>query len=174
MRLNQRVTKGPGSRAAGLALCFMLLEITPARRHATRAPHFVKLVSVSARFELGILVSHRSTKGAPAQSNAKVIHDFRQNFARYKSEASHLIASTTTANQQPKRMIRMPRSRNHWPLSGYLCFGYDQLSNCLRSPAKCSPSRETTVTTATTNTSPPLTNPYSTRFHQHHNWALGL
>ena len=43
-RLRQRVTKGPGSRAAGIAMAFKLLEAAQARWRAVNAPHLVPLV----------------------------------------------------------------------------------------------------------------------------------
>ncbi|MDT7654529.1 MAG: hypothetical protein QOI36_5935 [Pseudonocardiales bacterium] len=56
MRLRQRVTKGPGSRAAGVAMAFKLIESTQARWRAVNAPHLVALVRAGARFEKRILI----------------------------------------------------------------------------------------------------------------------
>jgi putative transposase len=56
VRLRQRVTKGPGSRAAGVAMAFKLIESAQARWRAVNAPHLVPLVRAGARFEKGILV----------------------------------------------------------------------------------------------------------------------
>jgi hypothetical protein len=36
-----KVTKGPGSRDAGLAMAFKLIESAQARRRAVNAPHLV-------------------------------------------------------------------------------------------------------------------------------------
>jgi len=44
VRLRQRVTKGPGSRAAGVAMAFKLLESAQHRWRAVNAPHLVALV----------------------------------------------------------------------------------------------------------------------------------
>ena len=44
VRLRQRVTKGPGSRAAGIAMAFKLIESAQARWRAVNAPHLVALV----------------------------------------------------------------------------------------------------------------------------------
>jgi hypothetical protein len=41
VRLRQRVTKGPGSRAAGVAMAFKLIESAQARWRAVNAPHLV-------------------------------------------------------------------------------------------------------------------------------------
>ncbi len=56
VRLRQRVTKGPGSRAAGVAMAFKLLESAQTRWRAVNAPHLVALVRAGARFEKGKLV----------------------------------------------------------------------------------------------------------------------
>jgi len=54
VRLRTRVTKGPGSRAAGLAMAFKLIEAAQAR--AVNGPHLVALVRAGARFEKGVMV----------------------------------------------------------------------------------------------------------------------
>jgi putative transposase len=56
VRLRQRVTKGPGSRAAGIAMAFKLIESAQARWRAVNAPHLVALVRAGAAFERGILI----------------------------------------------------------------------------------------------------------------------
>ncbi len=56
VRLRQRVTKGPGSRAAGIAMAFKLIESAQARWRAVNAPHLVALVRAGAMFEKGKLV----------------------------------------------------------------------------------------------------------------------
>jgi putative transposase len=56
VRLRQRVTKGPGSRAAGVAMAFKLIESAQTRWRAVNAPHLVALVRAGAKFEKGKLV----------------------------------------------------------------------------------------------------------------------
>ncbi len=56
VRLRQRVTKGPGSRAAGIAMAFKLIESAQARWRAVNAPHLVALVRAGAEFKNGRLV----------------------------------------------------------------------------------------------------------------------
>ena len=56
VRLRQRVTKGPGSRAAGIAMAFKLIESAQARWRAVNAPHLVALVRAGATFKNGVLV----------------------------------------------------------------------------------------------------------------------
>jgi transposase-like protein len=56
VRLRTKVRKGAGSRAAGLAMVFKLVESAQARWRAVNAPHLVALVRAGARFERGHLV----------------------------------------------------------------------------------------------------------------------
>ncbi len=63
VRLRQRVTKGPGSRAAGVAMAFKLIESAQARWRAVNAPHLVALVRAGATFEKGHLVERPDESG---------------------------------------------------------------------------------------------------------------
>jgi transposase-like protein len=56
VRLRTRVTKGPGSRAAGLAMAFKLIEAAQDRWRAVNGPNLVALVRAGARFEKGVIV----------------------------------------------------------------------------------------------------------------------
>ena len=56
VRHRTKVTRGPGSRSAGLAMAFKLIEAAQARWRAVNAPHLVALVRAGARFEAGKLV----------------------------------------------------------------------------------------------------------------------
>jgi len=56
VRLRTRVTKGPGSRAAGVAMAFKLIEEAQARWRMVNAPHLVALVRARALFVNGKLV----------------------------------------------------------------------------------------------------------------------
>jgi putative transposase len=56
VRARTRVTKGPGSKDAGLAMVFKLLEAAEGRWRAVNGPHLVALVRAGARFEKGRLV----------------------------------------------------------------------------------------------------------------------
>ncbi|ASL07633.1 MULTISPECIES: transposase [Mycobacterium] len=53
VRLRTKVTKGPGSRAAWLAMAYKLIEAAQARWRAVNAPHLVALVRASAVFHKG-------------------------------------------------------------------------------------------------------------------------
>ena len=68
VRLRTKVTKGPGSRAAGLAMAFKLIEAAQARWRAVNAPHLVALVRAGAVFRNGVLVErhdHPAEVSAP-------------------------------------------------------------------------------------------------------------
>jgi putative transposase len=56
VRLRTKVTKGPGSRAAGLAMAFKLIEAAESHWRAVNGPHLVALVRAGARFEKGVIV----------------------------------------------------------------------------------------------------------------------
>jgi putative transposase len=56
VRLRTRVTKGPGSKAAGLAMAFKLLQSAQDRWRAVNGPHLVALVRAGARFDKGVLI----------------------------------------------------------------------------------------------------------------------
>lgn len=67
VRLRQRVTKGPGSRSAGVAMAFKLIESAQTRWRAVNAPHLVALVRAGAKFEEGQLVERPDESGADQQ-----------------------------------------------------------------------------------------------------------
>jgi transposase-like protein len=56
VRHRSKITKGPGSRAAGLAMAFKLIEAAQDRWRAVNAPHLVALVRAGATFINGKLV----------------------------------------------------------------------------------------------------------------------
>jgi hypothetical protein len=56
VRHRTKVTKGPGSRAAGLATAFRLIESARARWRMVNAPHLVALVRAGATFINGKLL----------------------------------------------------------------------------------------------------------------------
>jgi putative transposase len=56
VRLRQRVTKGPGNRAAGVAMAYKLIESAQQRWRMVNAPHLVALVRAGAVFVNGQLV----------------------------------------------------------------------------------------------------------------------
>lgn len=64
VRHRTKITRGPGSRAAGLAMAFKLIEAAQARWRAVNAPHLVALVRAGATFVNGKLVE-RPEQPAP-------------------------------------------------------------------------------------------------------------
>ncbi|MGH3390391.1 MAG: IS256 family transposase [Actinomadura sp.] len=66
VRHRTKVTKGPGSRAAGLAMAFKLIESAQVRWRAVNAPHLVALVRAGARFVNGQLVERPDDRPAAA------------------------------------------------------------------------------------------------------------
>jgi len=70
VRLRQRVTKGPGSRAAGVAMAFKLIESAQANWRAVNAPHLVALVRAGAVFKKGKLVERPAAESGGDQQVA--------------------------------------------------------------------------------------------------------
>lgn len=66
VRLRTKVTKGPGSRAAGIAMAYKLIDAAHARWRAVNAPHLVALVRAGAVFHKGKLLE-RPTDITPPQ-----------------------------------------------------------------------------------------------------------
>jgi transposase-like protein len=62
VRHRTKVTKGPGSKAAGLAMAFKLIEAAQARWRAVNAPHLVALVRNGATFKKGKLVERTTSR----------------------------------------------------------------------------------------------------------------
>jgi transposase-like protein len=68
VRLRQRITKGPGSRAAGIAMAFKLMQSAQARWRAVNAPHLVALVRAGAQFKNGKLLERPDESGDDAHA----------------------------------------------------------------------------------------------------------
>ena len=69
VRNRSKITKGPGSRAAGIAMAYKLIEAAQSRWRAVNAPHLVALVRAGAKFENGKLIERpdeATTKEAAA------------------------------------------------------------------------------------------------------------
>jgi len=62
MRLRTKVTKGAGSRGAGLAMSFKLIEAAQGRWRGVNAPHLVALVRAGATFHKGNSWNDPSTR----------------------------------------------------------------------------------------------------------------
>jgi putative transposase len=61
VRARTRVTKGPGSRKAGLAMAFKLIEAAQDHWRSVNGVHLVALVRAGAKFKKGVLIE-RETK----------------------------------------------------------------------------------------------------------------
>jgi transposase-like protein len=66
VRHRTKVTQGPGSKAAGLAMAFKLIEAAQDRWRAVNAPHLVALVRAGARFVNGQLVERPDEHAPPS------------------------------------------------------------------------------------------------------------
>jgi len=64
VRARTDVTKGPGSRAAGLAMCFKLIEAAEGRWRRVNSPELVALVRAGAKFVNGRLIERADTEDA--------------------------------------------------------------------------------------------------------------
>ncbi len=64
VRLRTRKTKGSGSRAAGLAMAYKLLDAAQARWRCVNAPHLVALVRAGATFVDGFLIEREDQRDA--------------------------------------------------------------------------------------------------------------
>ncbi len=64
VRARTDVTKGPGSRQAGLAMCFELIEVAEGRWRRASAPELVALVRAGAKFVNGRLVEQTDREDA--------------------------------------------------------------------------------------------------------------
>jgi hypothetical protein len=74
VRHRTKATKGPGSRAAGLAVAFKLIESAQDRWRYVNAPHFVALVRAGAIFINGKLVERPSEDGRAEAAQTILIH----------------------------------------------------------------------------------------------------
>jgi hypothetical protein len=64
VRHRTKVTKGSGSRAAGLAMAFKLIESAQDHWRAVNAPHLVALVRAGAQFHHGKLIEREQASAA--------------------------------------------------------------------------------------------------------------
>jgi putative transposase len=78
VRLRTKVTKGPGSRAAGLPMAYKLIDAAQARWRAVNAPHLVALVRAGAVFHRGKLlerpidITRQPSAAAPENAGSEV------------------------------------------------------------------------------------------------------
>jgi transposase-like protein len=72
VRHRTKVTKGPGSRAAGLAMAFKLIEAAQARWRMVNAPHLVARVRAGDKFVNGTLVEQPGDVERPGEPAAGI------------------------------------------------------------------------------------------------------
>jgi len=96
------VTKGPGSKAAGLAMAFKLLEAAQDRWRAVNGPHLVALVRAGARFERGKLIER--PKEAPDEGHQRG----RRVIKRDQRSTGFDDSSTAGAAIFPRHGLRRP------------------------------------------------------------------
>ena len=70
VRHRTKVTKGPGSKAAGIAMAFKLIESAQRRWRVVNAPHLVALVRAGAAFVNGKLVERPEDQAPEASSQS--------------------------------------------------------------------------------------------------------
>ena len=70
VRHRSKVTKGPGSRAPGLAMAFKLIEAAQDHWRMVNAPHLVALVRAGATFINGKLVERPAQDAPEAETEA--------------------------------------------------------------------------------------------------------
>jgi hypothetical protein len=95
VRLRTRVTKRPGSRAAGLAMVFKLVQAAEGRWRYVNAPHLVALVRAGAKFEKGVLAGRPDE--AEMKDAASSIRTRRPQLLTIPRWSSSGKASTTRA-----------------------------------------------------------------------------
>ena len=66
VRLRTKVTKGPGSKAAGLAMAFKLIQAAEDRWRAVNGSPLVALVRAGARFHNGVMIERPEEKDQEA------------------------------------------------------------------------------------------------------------
>ena len=82
VRHRTKITRDPGSRAAGLAMAFKLIEAAQNRWRAVNAPHLVALVRAGATFRQR--PTRRATRRAPpTRSRLKDLHPQVLTIARW-------------------------------------------------------------------------------------------
>jgi len=124
VRLRTKVTKGPGSKAAGLAMAFKLIEAAQDRWRAPNAAHLVALVRTGAVFRAGKLIerpaaavigdaAHDKAVEAGAPSPTTPGRPWR---ARCASPNSSQAGRSRRTGRRPHRhRLRLPGVRHRLP-----------------------------------------------------------
>ena len=72
------MTKGPGSKVAGLAMAYKLIEAAQDRWRSVNAPHLVALVRAGAKFDNGVMIERPSKqdKEVAARPRKNPVHRY--------------------------------------------------------------------------------------------------
>jgi len=112
VRLRTRVTKGPHSRSAGLAMAYTLLRSAEDRWRSVNGCHLVALVRADATFRAGVVVeSHPETEGPPPDRRAGPIRNFL-GFLRLGITGTLARSHTTTNAIESMISIARTTARN--------------------------------------------------------------
>jgi len=116
-----RVTKGPGSRAAGLAMAFKLIESAQQRWRAVNAPHLVALVRAGATFRNGHLVERTADAAGqdPVRPARRRLHRREPDVAR-AARCSALSAGSPEANGPQHRPVPTPGRCDYFAVDQHL------------------------------------------------------
>ena len=126
MRLRTNQTKGSGSRTAGLAMAFILLEAAQARWRCVNAPHLVALVRAGATFVDGPL-SRAKTRSTPAIASPWRSGSCARNGCRLPSKQPNVGTLNENEAALPKE-CRLPA----WADAGRETKPLQRRGNCLQ------------------------------------------
>jgi putative transposase len=105
VRLRTKVTKGPGSRTAGIAMAYKLIDAAQTRWRAVNAPHLVALVRAGAIFDKGKLLE-RPVDITPTQPGGSIesdvaCNDFITGLGNTSAPCGHLLFGEETVTTAP-------------------------------------------------------------------------
>src|SRR5579875_857718 len=120
VRLRTKVTKGPGSRAAGLAMAFKLIEAASERSRYVNGPHLAALVRAGAKFEKGVLIER------PDEAEIKVAACSNQDTP--STTLDHFSRRGGVRDCSRRLRVRQPgcRRRPHIAAGDGVCCSYEE------------------------------------------------
>lgn len=108
MRLRTKVTKGAGSRAAGLAMVFKLIESAQSRRRAVNGPHLVARERAGARFHRGVPVEREEVAAASPRyedtrrpRRGSEVYDLQRAFGKSRDAGSPMFTALYRCPHRP-------------------------------------------------------------------------
>jgi hypothetical protein len=115
--LRTRKTKGAGSRSAGLAMAYKLLDAAQARWRCVNAPHLVALVRAEATFVDGFLIEREDQRYAARASFHRRANPQHLTISpRRCKDLSSILACAARYQQPPERQSRNAIARLIAPL----------------------------------------------------------